>query len=94
MQVLEGKSIYISSQSDPWKYLHRIVHILYPWHSLLFEDSSCSWTQSCLRLRAKNVITFVVTFLLVCLSNDSFTAFISSAFGILVYKYLTSGDTK
>ena len=42
-------------------------------------------------IRAKNVITFVATFLVVCLS---FTTFIPSAFGILVYKNLTSRDTK
>ena len=42
-------------------------------------------------IRAKNVvITFVATFLVVCLS---FTTFIPSAFGILVYKNLTSRDS-
>ena len=36
MKVLEGKGIYVSSQSNPWKYLQRVVCILYPWHSLLY----------------------------------------------------------
>ena len=97
MKVLEGKGIYISSQSDPWKHLHRMVRILYSWHSLLFEDSAYSWTQKLfnVRIRAKNVaVTFVATFLLVCLSNYSFTAFIPSAFGIFLYNDLTSRDTK
>ena len=48
-----------------------------------------------IKVRAKNVvITFVATFLLVGLSNDSFIAFIHSAFGRPVYKTLPSRDTK
>ena len=45
------------------------------------------------KIRAKNVIAFVATFLLVCLSNGSFTTFIPLAFGILWYKDLPSKDT-
>ena len=41
---------------------------------------------------SKVAITFVAPYLLVCLSNNSFTAFIPTAFGILVYKGLTSKD--
>ena len=43
------------------------------------------------KIRAKNVgITFAATFLLVCLSNDSFTDFIPNVFEILMDKDLTS----
>ena len=43
------------------------------------------------KIRAKNVIAFVATFLLV--SNGSFTNFIPLAFGILWYKDLPLKDT-
>ena len=51
MKVLEGKDIYISSQSDPWKYLHRMVGIMYTWHSFSFHDQLPDDMPSCLKLK-------------------------------------------
>ena len=47
------------------------------------------------RVRAKNiVITFVATVLFGWLSRDFFTAYIPSAFGMLMYNDCTSSDTR
>lgn len=98
-----------SINENPWKeefiYIYsQVIHenicirwCTYHTHFLLFEDTICSLTQILFKVKARTknvVITFFATFLLVCLSIHSFTAFIHSSFMIFVYKGLTSRDSK
>ena len=66
-----------------------MVRISYPCRNLLFKDLQLNKKLFKVKMRAEIVaITFVATFLLTCLSNYFFSAFIRSAFMILVYKDL------
>ena len=59
-----------------------MVRISYPCRNLLFKDLQLNKKLFKGKMRAKIATTFVATFLLTCLSNYFFSAFVRSAFMI------------